>query len=158
MKVAKTVMAPDTALSSKTVHLRAMRPQDLPSVAKIYLTTRQAFFPWVKAPQFADFERVSVGERIQVAVVDQEIVGFAALSEWDSFLHLLFVKVGWQSQGIGGQLLAWAQARAQQPLELKVVQANVAAQRFYERAGFRVVARDATAQPQNVTYRDDRNC
>ena len=86
MKVAKTVMAPDTALSSKTVHLRAMRPQDLPSVAKIYLTTRQAFFPWVKAPQFADFERVSVGERIQVAVVDQEIVGFAALSEWDSFL------------------------------------------------------------------------
>ena len=39
------------------------------------------------------FERVSVGELVQVAVVADEIVGFAALSEWDSFLHLLFVKL-----------------------------------------------------------------
>lgn len=142
---------------SKTVHLRAMRPQDITHVAKIYLTTRQADFPWVKQPKFSDFERISVGELVQVAVVDQEIVGFAALSEWDSFLHLLFVKVGWQNRGVGALLLDWARQHAQQPLELKVVQANMSAQRFYERAGFKIIARDDLAQPTNVTYRDDRN-
>lgn len=147
-----TTTAPDDK-----VQLRPMQPQDVTSVAKIYLTSRQAYFPWVKNPQYADFERVSVGEQVQVAVVAGEIVGFAALSEWDSFLHLLFVKIGWQQQGVGKLLLNWARQRAQQPLELKVVQENVAAQRFYEREGFQIVARDDFAQPRNVTYRDDRN-
>lgn len=151
-------MAQDaTPFPDHTVHLRPMRPQDVPNVAKIYLASRQAYFPWVKKPQYADFERVSVGELVQVAVVADEIVGFAALSEWDSFLHLLFVKIGWQQQGVGKALLDWARQQVQRPLELKVVQANVAAQRFYEREGFRIIARDNLAQPSNVTYRDDRN-
>lgn len=58
---------------------------------------------------------------------------------------------------MGKALLDWARQQVQRPLELKVVQANVAAQRFYEREGFRIIARDNLAQPSNVTYRDDRN-
>ena len=150
-------MAQDATTSpDHKVHLRPMRPQDVPSVAKIYLTSRQAYFPWVKKPQYADFERVSVGELVQVAVVADEIVGFAALSEWDSFLHLLFVKVGWHGQGIGAALLSWARQKAHHPLELKVVLVNQAARRFYEREGFKIVSYSKLAKPENVTYRDDR--
>ncbi|MGO2138458.1 MAG: GNAT family N-acetyltransferase, partial [Leuconostoc mesenteroides] len=43
-----------------------------------------------------------------------------------------------------------------QALQLKVVTANVAAQRFYEREGFLAVGKSVFAKPQNLTYRDGR--
>jgi len=98
-----------------------------------------------------------LGEIITVAVFDHEVVGFSSLSEWDSFLHLLFIKEGWQRQGIGAVLLKKARDMVKEPLELKVVTANISAQHFYEREGFKVVAHSILSNPMNVTYRDDRN-
>jgi GNAT superfamily N-acetyltransferase len=136
--------------------LRAMRPEDSDAVARIYLESRQHHFSWVKHPLLADFVTDSHGERVMVAVFGNEIVGFASLSEWDHFLHLLFVKEGWQRYGIGKCLLNWARQVVNEPLELKVVVANLDAQRFYDREGFVPVRKSQLVKPQNVTYRDGR--
>ena len=136
--------------------LRDMVPDDVVALSQIYLTTRRQYFSWLRQPKLEDFQRASKGETVRVAVINDEIVGFASLSEWDSFLHLLFVKVGWHGQGIGEALLSWARQKAHHPLELKVVLVNQAARRFYEREGFKIVSYSKLAKPENVTYRDDR--
>lgn len=146
-----------TSLQNKCLKRRAMQPEDEDALAQIYLEARVNYFPWVKQPKLTDFNFEIVGEKVEIAIIDTEIVGFASLSEWDSFLHLLFVKEGRQSQGVGSILLNWARETAQQPLELKVVTVNKNAQRFYEREGFSIVAHSNLSNPRNVTYRDDRN-
>jgi len=145
------------AARSNNLILRDMQAEDSEALARIYLDTRVTNFPWVRSPKLSDFDLASSGEKITVAVFDHEIVGFSSLSEWDSFLHLLFIKEGWQRQGIGAVLLKKAREMVKEPLELKVVIANVSAQRFYEREGFKVVAHSILSNPMNVTYRDDRN-
>ena len=137
--------------------LRAMQVEDSDALSHIYLDTRVTNFPWVNSPKRADFDSDILGEKVTVAVFNGEIVGFSSVSEWDSFLHLLFIKGGWQRQGIGAVLLKKARERVKEPLELKVVTANVSAQHFYEREGFKVVAHSILSNPMNVTYRDDRN-
>ncbi|AEJ31910.1 MULTISPECIES: GNAT family N-acetyltransferase [Leuconostoc] len=146
-----------TILQNKFLKLRAMQPNDSDELARIYLDDRVNYFPWVKQPKLTDFGLAILGEKVEIAMLDTEIVGFASLSEWDSFLHLLFIKEGKHNQGIGAVLLNWARETAQQPLELKVVTDNKNAQRFYEREGFSIVAHSNLSKPRNVTYRDDRN-
>ncbi|GMA69886.1 N-acetyltransferase [Leuconostoc litchii] len=136
--------------------LRAMQPNDSEALARIYLGSRQHNFPWVKHPRLDDFLTVSRGETVKVAVLDEEIVGFASLLKQEYFLHLLFVKEGWNGHGIGAQLLSWARHEVTKPLELKVVTGNIDAQRFYQREGFVVVDKSVFAKPQNLTYRDNR--
>lgn len=138
------------------IKLRAMQSEDQAELAQLYLTTRKNHFSWVDNPKLSDFDYATTGEHVQVAVIQNEIVGFASLSEWDSFLHLLFVKTNWQNNGVGKALLNWARTSSHLPLELKVVQANQAARRFYDREGFKVIAYGNYANPTNVTYRDDR--
>ncbi|MBZ6009929.1 GNAT family N-acetyltransferase [Leuconostoc gelidum] len=145
------------ALRNNNLILRAMQSEDSDALARIYLDTRVTNFPWVKSPKLSDFDLAILGEIITVAVIDREVVGFSSLSEWDSFLHLLFIKEGWQRQGIGAVLLKKAREMVKEPLELKVVTANISAQRFYEREEFKVVAHSILSNPMNVTYRDDRS-
>jgi len=137
--------------------LRPMQPEDTDILSHIYLDTRVANFFWLESPALSDFSADSSGELVQVAVIDGEIVGFASLSTWDSFLHLLFVKDNFQKKGIGAALLKWARQTAKKPLELKVVTYNTRARHFYEREGFKNIAHSNTNNPANVTYRDDRN-
>ncbi|KAI3473623.1 hypothetical protein Pfo_031451 [Paulownia fortunei] len=67
----------------------------------------------------------------------------------------LYVNEGWQRYGIGKCLLNWARQAVNEPLELKVVVANLDAQRFYDREGFVPVRKSQLVKPQNVTYRDE---
>lgn len=136
------------------ITLRPALSADYSELATIYYQSRRQNFPWVKTPKHSDFLRVTRGETIYIAQQEQTIVGFAAMSDWDNFLHLLFVKPGFERQGIGQRLLQWARERATQPLMLKVVVENVDAQRFYEREGFVVIAKSPLATPPNITYQD----
>lgn len=66
------------------------------------------------------------------------VAGFMALHE--GFIHALYVAQDRRCQGIGQRLLDHAKTCAAR-LELNTFQANIAAQRFYARAGFLEVAR-----------------
>ena len=76
---------------------------------------------------------------LRVALQDENVVGFIAASR-DSIAQL-YVRIGYQRRGIGRQLLEWAKAQSGGSLWLYTFARNQAAQRFYEREGFRVVAR-----------------
>jgi GNAT superfamily N-acetyltransferase len=105
------------------------------------------------AEQVAYFEaEVRPRNRIRLAWAADELVGFVAASrEWVDQLH---VRVGWHRQGIGSQLLAWAQQQSSGRLWLYTFARNRVAQAFYEHHGFRIVARgfEPTWQLDDIKY------
>ncbi len=66
------------------------------------------------------------------------VAGFMALHE--GFIHALYVAREYRGQGVGQGLLDRAKDGAAR-LELTTFQANIGAQRFYARAGFREAGR-----------------
>ncbi|HEX6655553.1 MAG TPA: GNAT family N-acetyltransferase, partial [Candidatus Limnocylindria bacterium] len=69
-----------------------------------------------------------------VAVVAASVVGFMSLRE--HWVEQLYVRQPWTGRGIGSRLLALAQQRRPDGLELWTFQVNAGARRFYERHGF----------------------
>jgi GNAT superfamily N-acetyltransferase len=82
------------------------------------------------------FDRVVAGEEILVARINGQIAGFAAVWLPDRFVHHLFVAPEHQHQGVGRALVAAWIERAGLPLELKCLEANLPARRFYETGGW----------------------
>jgi len=71
-----------------------------------------------------------------VAVAAGSVVGFMALR--DGWIEQLYIRQPWTRRGIGARLLALAQERQPDGLELWTFQVNAGARRFYERHGFAV--------------------
>ena len=74
-----------------------------------------------------------------VAVAAERVLGFAALVEDEDYLDQLYVRKSAWSRGVGSALLAEAQRRRPDGLELHVLAHNLRALRFYRRHRFRVV-------------------
>ena len=74
---------------------------------------------------------------VLVATTDGEIVGFIAMHE-DMVEHL-YVRPDLLRRGIGGALLEQAKVRMPSGFRLWVFQENLAARRFYEARGLRLV-------------------
>ncbi len=83
---------------------------------------------------------------VRIAISTGKIVGFIAASA--ESIAQLYVHVDHQGNGIGSQLLQWAQDNSNGSLWLYTFENNEAAQRFYERKGFKVVARGFEEQWQ----------
>lgn len=71
---------------------------------------------------------------VRLAFLDAQLVGFVAASS-DSIAQL-YVRIGFQRQGIGSMLLAWAKSRSSGSLSLYTFAQNRGARAFYERSGF----------------------
>ncbi len=77
----------------------------------------------------------------------RRLVGFAIMEFYDEHAHLnlLAVQPGFQRLGIGRQLLEWLEASARTAgtfaVQLELRASNDGARRFYERLGYREVAR-----------------
>ena len=83
--------------------------------------------------------RVVPDNDVRVAFLGKRMVGFIAASPVS--ISQLHVRVGFHRRGIGSQLLDWAKARSSGSLWLYTFARNAAARSFYERHGFRIVAR-----------------
>jgi ribosomal protein S18 acetylase RimI-like enzyme len=92
-----------------------------------------------------DFIAATQGERILLARIADEPAGFAAVWAPDGFLHHLYVAPRFQRQGIGRLLLNACLERFGQPMSLKCLESNTAAQHFYESNGWQ--AQDAAMGP-----------
>ena len=75
---------------------------------------------------------------IRVAM-DGQIVAFIAATPQS--IAQLYVRVGFFGRGIGSALVDWAKRQSTGSLWLYTFERNARAQAFYERHGFRVVAR-----------------
>lgn len=133
---------PDLASPAAALQVRPMQPHDADALRRIFLQARTATFTWLdtRTFQLQDFDLFTLDERVLVALLDGEPVGFASLCEPDSFLHHLFISPGIHRRGIGAALLAACAPHFTQPPMLKCLKANTNALGFYEHMGWRVIS------------------
>ena len=104
--------------------------------------------PWITLRR--DFEAALgiLGDptrEVHVATVDGEVVGFTILVMQGAFVgyvQSVCVAPGWRNRGVGGQLVAFAEARilAETPnVFICVSSFNEGARRLYERLGYEVI-------------------
>ncbi|MDZ7686972.1 MAG: GNAT family N-acetyltransferase [Gammaproteobacteria bacterium] len=84
-------------------------------------------------------EQVLPHNEVRVALRDTELVGFIAASS--SEIDQLYVHPEYQGLGIGSELLRWAKENSGGRLTLFTFARNQGARAFYERKGFRIIAR-----------------
>lgn len=126
--------------ASCEVTVRAFEESDRPALREISVAARNGAFVWVPKAHHRpeDFDRVTEGERILVALIDRQAVGFASIWEPDSFLHSLFVAPEFQRRGVGKTLLAACAPYFSATPTLKCLRANVGAVAFYQAQGWLV--------------------
>ena len=120
--------------------LREFVETDRETLRELFVSARDAAFSWSSsgAHKLEDFDMVTEGEKIIVAAVSNDPIGFASIWEPDSFLHNLFVHPNFQGQGVGKVLLAYCEKYFSGIPTLKCVKANENARRFYQAQGWTV--------------------
>ena len=126
----------DAGLTGRLV-LRRARPEELGACADLYVRVLRETFTWVDPARHRreEFLRAARDEEVYVAIDRGRLIGIAAIYAPENFLHSLYVTD--RGRGAGRALLAHVRARLDGPLSLKCQAANVRAQTFYEREGFR---------------------
>ena len=121
--------------------IRRVRPEELGACAALYVQVLRDTFTWMPPERHreTDFYRAAREEDVYVALEDGRIVGLAAVFAPQNFLHSLYVTE--RGRGIGKALLAHVALTLDGPLQLKCQAANLRAQAFYEREGFRCTER-----------------
>ena len=128
--------------------IRHATADELPACAALYEQVLAETFTWVRPdrlPTAQDFLADAEYEDVYVALVEDEIVGLAAVDTASNFLHSLYVAR--RGHGVGKALLDHVCARADGPVTLKVEAPNLRAEAFYRREGFRLLAQGADPPP-----------
>ena len=147
--------------------LRAMTPQDWPSVARIYaegIATRNATFE-TTVPAWADWDAAHTGEHRWVAVHGDDVLGWAACSRVSSrcvyagVLELsVYVAEAARGRGVGSALLAAlvrsTEAAGVWTLETGIFPENTASLALHARHGFRVIGTRERVGQMDGTWRD----
>ena len=121
--------------------VRRAAQADARAVADVYLRSRHASVPAIPPPVHSDddvrqwFATVVLPEReVWVAADGTNVLALLVLEgEW---VDQLYVDPAWFGRELGSALLAQAQVRRPDGLQLWAFESNRRAQRFYERHGF----------------------
>jgi ribosomal-protein-alanine acetyltransferase len=129
------------------IRLGLAHADEAPAIASMSRYLIESGLPWSWNEQRVVF-CMKNRECIVLAARDRRrLVGFAIMEFYDAHAHLSLVAVqpGYQRLGVGRQLIEWLESSARVAgtftvqLELRV--SNDGARRFYERLGYREVAR-----------------
>ena len=149
------------------VVVRAMTPQDWPSVARIYaegIATRDATFE-TTVPAWADWDAAHTGEHRWVGVDGDDVLGWVACSRVSSrcvyagVLELsVYVAEAARGRGVGSALLAAlvrsTEAAGVWTLETGIFPENTASLALHARHGFRVIGTRERVGQMDGTWRD----
>lgn len=125
------------------IEIRLMRKKDIPEISEI---ERLSFpSPWSSNIFFSELEKESFAFYHVMEYRDQ-IIGYGGYWKIKSEAHLVTFAVhpSFRRMGLGAKLLEhlfkYAQVQSLDTITLEVRHSNLAAQRFYERFGFKKIA------------------
>ncbi len=123
------------------LQIRCARPSDLDACARLYARVLTETFTWLPPERHrtANFLNAAHDEEVYVAVEDDRIVGLVSFYRPQNFIHSLYVAE--RGRGIGKALLDHLAVTTRGAVSLKCQAANLRAQAFYAREGFRCTAR-----------------
>jgi phosphinothricin acetyltransferase len=144
-----------------------MTPADWPQVERIYaegIATGQATFE-TEPPAWAEFDAGRLAAHRLVAVEEEEVVGWAALSptsERECYAgvveHSVYVAEASRGHGVGralmNALIAGADADGIWTIQTSIFPENAASAALHERMGFRVVGRRERIAELGGVWRD----
>ncbi|MHC0441507.1 GNAT family N-acetyltransferase [Flavobacterium sp. 3-210] len=118
--------------------ITTIREKDYEPLKKLFLEERKSTFLWLDQSEFQldDFEKLTQGEFILTALIDDFPVGFISIWLPNNFIHHLYISKKYQGQNIGTELLKAATKKATFPITLKCLEKNTKAIDFYKRKGF----------------------
>ena len=127
--------------------IREFEESDREALRNLYVASRNRAFTWspIDHHQLADFDAHTEGERILIAAVEGEVLGFASIWEPESFLHNLFVHPSATRKGIGQALLGNCAKYFKKPPTLKCLVANSNALQFYKTQGWTILREETDA-------------
>ncbi len=136
------------------IAIRRATDADLPACADLHDRVERAVFAWDAKAAYglAAFKRSIAGEEMTLGWAGSTIVGLISVHPSENFIHNLYVDLPWQGCGVGVQLLTAALAGMRGPARLKCDIANLPARRFYERLGWREVARSGGRPADWILY------
>jgi GNAT superfamily N-acetyltransferase len=126
----------------KDLVIRRAAADEISACAALYARVQAETFAWVRPdrlPTAEDFIAEAADETVYLAATETRLYGVAAFHAPTNFLHALFVAE--RGLGVGKRLLDRVLADADGPVTLKVDAANLRAEAFYLREGFRVLSR-----------------
>ena len=134
------------------MQIRSYTEADRPFLRTLFLAARRHNWRWLDSShwQLEDFDAVILGETVWVAELEGRRVGFAGVLENDNFLHSLYVDPAWQGRGVGSALLEKVQTRFTSTGALKCLLQNKAAQAFYLKHGWKIIAQGESEQGKYV--------
>jgi GNAT superfamily N-acetyltransferase len=130
-------------VETPSVTIRRATVSDAEAIAEVFLASFAAALPAVQRAHTDDDVRAWVRDHVVpdletwVADDDGRVVAMMVLAP--GWVEQLYVAPGRRGEGIGGELLTLAKARADGPLDLWTFQVNAPARAFYERNGFSAV-------------------
>ena len=147
---------PGAGTLTPTLQLRAAQPADLPVLAAL---DAAAFSPLWHVDATALHESL-LTSRLQVAMVDREVIGYSALTTSERSAHLARLAVHPKVQGYGlgkailTELLLYAQACGIDTVVLNTQVHNQTAQHLYRAFGFRPTGRVTPVLTKRFQTRD----
>ena len=135
------------------ITLRPYRGEDQHAVVALWWDSWHSIRPGLRHPhplaqwaaRWAD--EIVPRQDVVVAVDDGTVVGFAAADAPARVLTQIFIAPGRKHQGIGHQLLVWAQRSMPDGFVLHTLVDNVGSRAFYERYG--LLAGNIAINPAN---------
>jgi GNAT superfamily N-acetyltransferase len=117
---------------------------DAEAVTHVMVESRKALVPFAPMAHTPDEVCAWIGRSliptgaVWVALADQKIVAMMVISDDNTqrWINQLYVLPGFESRGIGSQLLHCAHRQLRPPIRLWTFAANAGARRFYERHGY----------------------
>jgi len=134
---------------ASSISTRPALEGDKPAIWRLYEEALrhhiETIWGWDDAWQTNNFDQAFNAMQTRVVEVDGQFAGYVQVNagEVDDYLSMLILAPAYRSLGVGAQLLSTIQADSrskQRGLYLRVFRTNHSARRFYERAGWEVVA------------------
>ncbi len=133
--------------------VREMRKHEKAQVKELF----EQVFSHTFSNAVPNFEEVTKGEKLYVALLEDTVAGMASVWEPDSFIHFLFVSPAARHKNVGSTLISRLAALYDAPLTLKCLTKNTPAMAFYQATGWKELEKGVSEEGEYSLLRYEKN-